>query len=388
MITRGEFEAHKNDPNVHFPDGTLYIDEANSRVGIGTSDPERLLHVHGIDASGELILSGSRPDGLSHTRNAVSFWDLAGQTDPERTHFSITHQGGAVNGQATLRIKSLTSTFDWKNDIMIIAHDGNVSIGVTSPDAKLNIIGGTDAGQDYNNLLLETINNRGWMFTSGKYAHATYGDYPLIIEQQASTYTGDFVIKGHRNTIIENGHVGIGTTGPGYKLDVSGDIHCTGKLTSDGGNDPAYVLYDYQTRKSLIELVKKEVPPSKLGGAVLFFNGERQSLELFLPLKGEFRSLGGELLEKVDPITKTFEVEKKYYFDEEDGEVKSYEVKKNPKKYRLKEGVTLDSETGKFKKVVKRKVKKIIDGREEMVEVEEEIEITKEEAIEEAQETV
>jgi len=140
---------------------------------------------------------------------------------------------------------------------------------------------------------------------------------------------GNYMWQRDENKLYYNdGNVGIGTTNPGYDLDVSGDIHCTGKLSSDGGNDPPYVLYDYETRKTIAKTIKREVPPSKLKGAVLFFNGETQSLELFLPLKGEFRDLNKKLLKKVTPITKTFEVEKRYYSDKVTGKVKSYEVKK------------------------------------------------------------
>ena len=147
------------------------------------------------------------------------------------------------------------------------------------------------------------------------------------------------------------GNVGIKDSTPSYALDVTGDIHCTGKLTSDGGNDPPYVLYDYQTRKDIVAKVKKEIPPEKLSGAVMFFNGETQAMELFLPLKGEFRSLSGELLDTANPITTTFETESKFCFDEETGEVKQYKVKKTKAKYKIKPGVELDPLTGKFRKV-------------------------------------
>jgi len=282
---------------------------------------------------------------------------------------SATHQPGGSDS-----ISPLTGDLDFGNNFAVSI--SRVGIRTSNPEAALDVRGRQDIKlPDPNDFLRFLDSDTGDIYTFR--ISSTGRLYLQVYDNSAAT------IRYMQYWDPTNGNVGIKTETPGYDLDVKGDIHCTGKLTSDGGNDPAYVLYDYQTRTSLIELVKKEVPPSKLGGAVLFFNGEKQSLELFLPLKGEFRSLNGELLEKTDPITKTFEVEKRYYFDEEDGKVKSYEVKKYPSKYKLKKGVILDTETGKFKKIMRRKVKKIIDGREEMVEVEEEIEITKEEAIEE-----
>jgi len=181
--------------------------------------------------------------------------------------------------------------------------------------------------------------------------------------------------------IDDQGNVGVRTTGPGYDLDVAGDIHCTGKLTSDGGNDPPYVLYNHETRASIIERVKKEVLPDKLNGAVLFFNGEQDQLELFLPRKGEFRSLDGKILETVKPITETFETEDRYYLDEETGEIKSYQVRKPARKYRLKPDHELDPLTGKVKRKIKAK-KKDPETGEEIEEIVREEEVALEEAIE------
>jgi len=184
-----------------------------------------------------------------------------------------------------------------------------------------------------------------------------------------------------RVRIDGDGNVGIGATSPGYTLDVSGDIHCTGKLTSDGGNDPPYVLYNYETRTSIIDRVKKEVLPDKLNGAVLFFNGEQGKLELFLPSKGEFRALDGKVLETVEPITQTCETEDRYYLDENTGEIKSYKVRKPARKYRLKPDHELDPKTGKVKRKIKEKKKDPETGKEIEEEVGEE-EVAPGEAIE------
>jgi hypothetical protein len=38
-------------------------------------------------------------------------------------------------------------------------------------------------------------------------------------------------------------------------------------------------------------------------------------MEIFIPIKGEFRDYNNNLLEKIEPITETFEVVDDYYFD-------------------------------------------------------------------------
>jgi len=201
--------------------------------------------------------------------------------------------------------------------------------------------------------------------------------------QERAAFTIKTMVNGSldsRLTIDRTGNIGIRMT-PSYTLDVSGDIHCTGKLTSDGGNDPPYVLYNYETRTSIIDRVKAEVLPDKLDGAVLFFNGDRCQLELFLPSKGEFRTLDGKVLETVEPIAQTFDTEDRYYFDENAGEIKSYKVKKSRAKYRLKPDLELDPLTGKVKrKITKRK--KDPETGEEIEETVGEEEVSLEEAIE------
>lgn len=96
--------------------------------------------------------------------------------------------------------------------------------------------------------------------------------------------------------IKDNGKVGIGTNTPAYTLHVVGDIYCTGKLTSVGGNDPPYVLFNSETRKSITARVSQEVPLDKQNGAVLFWNMETNQFEVYIPSTEEFLDLFGNSL--------------------------------------------------------------------------------------------
>jgi hypothetical protein len=97
-------------------------------------------------------------------------------------------------------------------------------------------------------------------------------------------------------TVLADGKIGIGTNSPTDELHVVGDVHFTGKLASDGGVDPPYVLYDKETRSAIVERIRAEVPEEKRDGAVLFYNGEESRLEVYFPERGEFRDLLGNLL--------------------------------------------------------------------------------------------
>lgn len=83
--------------------------------------------------------------------------------------------------------------------------------------------------------------------------------------------------------------VGINNTAPTSELDVIGDIHCTGKLTSDGGNDPPYVLYNKETLDSIIKRINQEIPHDedhKWDGQAIFFNNDTKRMTIINPKTG------------------------------------------------------------------------------------------------------
>jgi hypothetical protein len=100
---------------------------------------------------------------------------------------------------------------------MTILGNGNVGIGTTSPTYKLDVAGGQRINMSTSTTVLEIYNtdtNDGnGVFIKAGGVNST--KYALVIQNAAST---------NLMTVLANGNVGIGTTTPAVKLEVSSDI--------------------------------------------------------------------------------------------------------------------------------------------------------------------
>jgi hypothetical protein len=143
---------------------------------------------------------------------------------------------------------------DWTaDDGNIYREQGYVGIGTTTPDRQLDIAG-----------------HVGRLRVLGKYSNAEVtleslgdGGVPWLLKtgNNASTFNGRFSLlcgPGEWLTILPNGHVGIGTPNPAYRLDVYGDINVAGSYNVKKGdvdyNHPDYVFEPDYKLMSLDEL--------------------------------------------------------------------------------------------------------------------------------------
>jgi len=238
--------------------------------------------------------------------------------------------------------------------LFVQGSDGWIGLGIGVPMARLHLY-----SPDENTNLYFTVGDDHhtpavWLATKYDTVPQWAGmgtiaaDGSLCFSTTGSFSTAGIILERDGDVLFNRGNVGINDVTPSFKLDVNGTGQFTGKLTLGGGTDPPYVLYDRETHSSIIERIRREVPPSKLGGAVLFFNSLTKRLEVFVPLEGKFYNLRGGLIEAVHPITETYETVEKHYLDEETGEVKSYPVPKTTTRHVLREGYELEPWTGKF----------------------------------------
>jgi hypothetical protein len=244
------------------------INYGAGNVGLGTTSPDKLLTVQGQLASVGATMAVFRTTGAYHgnglaldatgagnnnlgflvngTRKAVVSWDnsrnflgllnsaysemdFALRLNPDG---SLTYHD-AVNSAERLRVTAA----------------GSVGIGTAAPERRLHVLGGSienqwsaTAGQGYgffiardNNHIAENAYFTGteWRamktgkaavfqtYTTGGYAFYVQSDDTSRAAETARSFSPVFVIK-------TDGRVGVGTTAPGQKLDVSGNVNASG----------------------------------------------------------------------------------------------------------------------------------------------------------------
>ena len=176
-------------------------------------------------------------------------------------------------GKLTLSPYAVMAQVDGTSNVF--PQDGNVGIGTTTPGAKLDVNGDITLTGGYDNprsLRLNGGNSYGYLYgnfnTLGDGIHMGYNYYVDSGGQHNIIHPGggtsrismkygelDFATAGvdagnptSKMFINSAGNIGIGTTSPQAKLDVSGDIALTGgyrNLKLDGGNSFGYLYSNY-----------------------------------------------------------------------------------------------------------------------------------------------
>jgi hypothetical protein len=224
----------KDDGEVRIGGTSGYLDtqavtiEPSGNVGIGTIGPDTKLHIRGSGTAGNtglLTIDSGNTDGSAK----IDFVDddtIVGAINLfESTTLSLASQG---------EIAFVTNSVDTTgtNVKMTILGNGNIGIGTTAPSRLLHLVGSgatsmsTPSGAG--GILLQSTEGGGLdIFAGDQTTNPVWNFRTFGSEQIAFSPNSTETMR-----LDASGNVGIGTTDPSYKLDVSG----TSRFTINTGN--------------------------------------------------------------------------------------------------------------------------------------------------------
>jgi hypothetical protein len=203
--------------------GDATNNNSSGKVGIGTSSPDQRLTLNA--PTGDLMMSWRINDVTK------AYFGVASATDTVVTGSQLGDLAfRAINQKILFSVNNGTSA------AMTLNTSGNVGIGTTNPATKLEVAGNlqvsnggtlkTTGGADGYLILDGTAGGEVQFSKSGSAKWALGTDVGVAGDDlNLYSYTGSAV---RMSVLNSNGYVGIGTTTPGYKLDVNGEINATG----------------------------------------------------------------------------------------------------------------------------------------------------------------
>lgn len=222
--------------------------ESGGNIGIGTTNPQTRLHLDGsfiadtAGTTGSIASGGSQPFWITRAGGTTEGLSLI-VNDHGALIQNVQDENSAGYGSMLLRLGNLanqTPDFqisDYRNAtdavrLHLDIDNGNVGIGTTTPAAKLDVYGAA-AGVAPNILTNGdvVIGIGAGLFFDHNHWYAG-GNY--ILPAGGTNTQGFFTSGAERMRITSDGNIGMGTTAPVQKLDVSGTVRCVSVVqTSD-----------------------------------------------------------------------------------------------------------------------------------------------------------
>ncbi len=200
---------------------TVYVDEPNGRVGIGTTSPLGAIQIgDGAAASPStnqiIVLSNIATTGGNSNLYLATGASGTSTIGMGSTQFSPTNTAGKIIYSDTVDTFSFDTNFSTK---MVINGSGSVGIGTTNPQEKLHVSGSSNV-----RLEVEATDNT---VVALKLTN-TARSYASFVNASGSLNTYDYNAASVRTTLLTSGNFGIGTTTPNSKLEVGGEIDASG----------------------------------------------------------------------------------------------------------------------------------------------------------------
>ena len=223
--------------------GNILANATNATVNIGSTISSAPTYGYANTAAGSLVVGGYTNGGFSYQPGVITLINqnpglgagadlgviqFAGKDDATSGYvstiikaFTATGVGSGNSGGGILTI-STTPGYGAPTERFRINQNGNVGIGTTAPTEKLQITGNVSASGDF----------IGTNFTGSSFTGSFVGDGSGLIGIDSGSWDGIFSGSaqitgslGVTGSVLVDGNVGIGTTDPQEKLDISaGDI--------------------------------------------------------------------------------------------------------------------------------------------------------------------
>jgi len=200
-----------------------------------------------LDSSQNAIFTGNVGIGATIPNAKLHVVDgISGQTY-SNVSGALIDVNGTSNSYSALRVGSSTG-----NNHLVVTNAGNVGIGTTIPNAKLDVSNGasgnvasfksgaTSSG-DYAGITLHTQTNSSVDWYGSELRSINTAGTPGFLNPRLGFFTQNNSTylpadRTEKMSILGNGNVGIGTTSPGEKLDVNGNIKIKNALLSNQEN--------------------------------------------------------------------------------------------------------------------------------------------------------
>jgi len=217
----------------------LYLQQNSGNVGIGTTSPSAKLEIYDNSQTANtpmLKLVAYDKDSLVNRTHYLGYSTSNARELEINSNrgVDIVIIGNASSTEGFFRIFK-DNTSSPSNELFHVNYDGNVGIGTTSPNEKLEIVAGSGTIARIQITDTDANENAELQLQYGTNANEHWALYNNQTDDSFNIWSYNGGSSGRRMTILQNGRVGIGSTNPGCNLDVAGSICFSGDCKSSWG---------------------------------------------------------------------------------------------------------------------------------------------------------